>query len=271
MVRAVSVKQYSDPKIAVFRSLRGKDLIKEGIFVADGSRVFRALLESDIEMVSALMTDSWFRRFKGALGKKLRADIPVYILQRAEIEKIVGFKLHEGLMAAAKAPQPSALDKDLECFRKPHLLLALDGLKDAENIGAVIRNAAAFGVSAVITDGNSLDPYLRRIVTVSVGAIFKVPVIRVDSLPGTLKWLKSNFGTRTVVTSPDKRGIGLDKADLKGNVCIVLGSEGYGVSKEVMREADSLVKIPMSAKVDSLNVSCAGAIVLQRASSPFLL
>ena len=266
MAKIDHIRDLSDERISIFRSLKGKDLAGKGIFIAEGEKVVLKLLESECEIVSGLMTEAWFRKLRGTFGKRTAGDVPIFLMSRGRIEEIVGFKLHQGLMIAAKEPRRPTLREASKSWRSPHLILALNALKDSENVGMIVRNAAAFGVDALIVDRQTVHPYLRRPVRVSMGAVMDVPVISVDRLPDALRWLTRNCGTRIIVTSPHAKARGIDTVSFKGNICLVLGSEGRGVSRAVTSAADLVVAIPMSGPVDSLNVASASAILLYQCS-----
>ena len=255
----------NDSRISIYRSLKGKQLDKDGIFIAEGQRVIQALLKTDLQVISALMTEKWLQRLRGQLNRKIKKGTRVYIMGQREIEGLVGFGLHQGVMAAAKAPAKLSLERAWRSWNRPHLLLAINGIKDAENIGLIVRNSVAFGVDAIIVDKNSSDPYLRRAVRVSIGTIFSMPVVYADCLSAALMWLKKKFGTRIIAAAADVKGEILNKTDLSGNICFVFGSEDHGLSKDIIKLADSIVKIPISGKLDSLNVSSASAIFLHQA------
>ena len=267
MAFVTSIKNLDDPRISIYRSLKGKQLDKDGVFIAEGNKVFRALLKSDLKIVSALMTEKWLQVFRRQINKRTKKGMRVYIMDRKEIERVVGFNLHQGLMAATRIPSKLSLKQAWRLWNSPHLLLAIEGIKDAENIGLIVRNSVAFGVDTIIVDKSSCNPYLRRVVRVSIGTIFKLPVLYTDDLPTALKWLKENFGTRIIAASPDTRNEILSKTDLAGNICLVFGSEDYGLSDNVLKLADSIVRIPISPRLDSLNVSSANAIFLHHAIS----
>jgi TrmH family RNA methyltransferase len=158
------------------------------------------------------------------------------------------------------------------------LLVALDGLANAETLGALVRNCVAFGVHALIVGETASSPFLRRAVRNSMGAILQLPVIELAKLgqrhqftakPHTtqmtlaecLRELRAH-GVRCIAAHPhtDKRS--LSRADFSGDCCLVFGSEGDGISPQVLQACDEAVAIPMPPTVDSLNVGAAAAVFL---------
>ena len=141
---------------------------------------------------------------------------------------------------------------------------AVEALSSAENLGAVLRNCAGLGVHALVVGETCTSPYLRRAVRSSMGAIFELPVIETASLLETLKQLRQR-GVRCVAAHPHTQGRTLSQADLRGSCCIVLGSEGNGLSPGVLAACDDAAAIPMPPTVDSLNVGSAAAIFFYEA------
>jgi TrmH family RNA methyltransferase len=146
------------------------------------------------------------------------------------------------------------------------VLVALNAINDPENVGLIVRNAAAFGAQALIVDNATYDPYYRRSVRVSMGTIFKLPVYYEDDLASSLMWIKKNCNTRIIAAIPVRGTKDVAKTDFSGNICLVFGNEDKGVSRSVSRICNTKVRIPISRAVDSLNVASASAVFLYAAS-----
>jgi tRNA G18 (ribose-2'-O)-methylase SpoU len=231
-----------------------------GIFVAEGEKVVRRLLDSGLEVISLLLTPTWLARLQSSGHLQGREELKTFLAEENLLREIVGFNIHQGIMAVARVPAAPALDE----LPSAHLLLALDGLRISENVGVVVRNCAAFGVDAILVGETSCSPYLRRAVRNSMGAVFKMPVIHVPCLAETVAALQHRFHTRIVTADPHGALTIYDVA-LTGNVCIVLGNEDTGVSPEVTSLATDRAAIPMRNQTDSLNVGSASAVFLYEA------
>ena len=144
-------------------------------------------------------------------------------------------------------------------------MAAADGLSNAENLGALVRNCAAFNAQALIVGETCTSPFLRRAVRGSMGAVFHLPIVESASLPQALHDLRER-GIRCIAAHPHSDGRTLAQADLAGDCCIVFGSEGYGISSPVLAACDEAAAIPMPPTVDSLNVGSAAAVFLYEAS-----
>jgi len=157
------------------------------------------------------------------------------------------------------------LDEVLKDAVHSNLLVAVDGLSSAENLGALVRNCAAFNVQALITGETCTSPFLRRAVRSSMGAIFHLPVVETNDLAKVLSNLRSR-AIRCVAAHPHVSGRTLTQAELVSDCCLVFGSEGYGLRPTILGACDEAVAVPMPHTVDSLNVSAAAAVFLYEAS-----
>ena len=270
------------PELEPYRTLRRPlEHIKQGIFVAEGGRVVTRLLDSDFTIISMLLTPEWFERITSLNHQLVDSSIredgsspsaettdrqtpAIYIADHSLVETIVGTNLHQGIMAVALVPRERSLQEIIESIPQPHLLVALDGLVSAENVGVVVRNCAAFGVNAIIAGETSSSPYLRRAVRNSMGAIFHLPVFHSTDLAGSLRMIRDRYSTKIVATDPHDRS-DIRHVDLSGNICIVLGNEGEGISENVLNACNQRIAIPMMSDVDSLNVASASAVFLYEA------
>ncbi len=251
-----------------YRTLRRPmEHLQKGIFVAEGEKVVRRLLETDLSVVSMLLTPEFLEDLSQTTNLKSRVNdnSTIFIGEQKLLETIVGYNLHQGIMAVAKMPQERTLGETIQSLLKPYLLVALDGLVNSENVGVIVRNCAAFGIQAIIVGETSSSPYLRRSVRNSMGTVFQIPVVHEKDLANTLNMLHNKFQTR-IIAADEKGSININNADLSGNVCIVLGNEDTGISAEVLAQCDERVSIPMKNGTDSLNVANASAVFLYEAS-----
>jgi len=259
MVRVQTLEDLNHPLLAPYRTLREQhDHHHQRIFVAEGEKCVRRLLETDFTVSSAVMPAKWVPQFQPLLERRPE-KIELFVAEKPALQKLTGFSMYQGVMAVARIPAPADLPALLARAPRPWFLAATDGLNNSENMGAVARNCAAFGVQALLQGETSSSPYMRRAVRSSMGNIFRLPVVECVSLAATLRYLKDR-GVRTVAAHPhtDRRTIA--QASLAGDCCVVFGSEGVGVSPEVLRVCDEAVAVPMSAGVDSLNVASAVAV-----------
>jgi len=262
----VTIKDPADPRLSAYRSLKGKELEKDGIFVAEGEKVVKSLLESGCRMASCLTASDAIKRYRPVLSAMTKRGVPVYVTDGRSIESIIGFRFHKGIMAVGYCPKKFTVREALRPGKRPLLLVALNGVNDPQNVGLIARNAAAFGADALIVDHATYDPYYRKAIRVSMGTIFRLPVFYEKDLISSLSRLKIDHDTRIIAATPGRGTNDIAKADLSGNICIVFGNEDKGISPGVLSITDARIRIPVSNTVDSLNVASASAVCLYEAS-----
>jgi tRNA G18 (ribose-2'-O)-methylase SpoU len=273
MITVHSVEQLEHPDLVVYRTLRQPtEHFQNGMFVAEGEKVVRRLLRSRLSVLSLLLTPEWLESLRTPLEDHPEL-IRVFVASKQIVESIVGFHLHQGIMAIGKVPEPATLSSVITASPRPLFLVAVDGLANSENLGVLTRNGAAFGVHGIIVGETSSSPYLRRAVRNSMGTIFHLPVIYSTDLAETIRTLRHDHNVRVVAAHPHTNDATLASTDLRTDCCIVLGSEGAGISPRVLEACDSAVAVPMQNGVDSLNVASAAAVFFyevfrQRQASP---
>jgi len=261
------------PELAPYRTLRrAVEHSAQGIFVAEGDKVVRRLLESDFGVVSVLLPENRVAEFEPLLEDRPEKKIPVFaVTKKSVLEELVGFEMFQGVLAIGKIPKATTLKTILADSATPKIFAAVDGLTSAENIGLLVRNCAAFGVQALIVGETSSSPFLRRAVRNSMGAIFQLPVVELNpesspkTLAGALQELRSH-GVRCIAAHPHTEKQILSQANFASDCCIVFGSEGNGLSLNVLAACDEAVAVPMADGVDSLNVGAAAAVFLYEAA-----
>lgn len=254
------------PVLAPYRTMRWQqDHRDQGIFVAEGEKVVRRLLESPLEIVSLLLPGKWLSAYAELLAQRPEKDLPIFTAEKPVLENLVGFSMYQGVLAVAKVPAALSFAPAVQSAAQPRLFVAVEGVTSADNIGGLVRNCVAFGVQAMVVGETCCSPYLRRAVRSSMGTIFKLPVIETCHLVQTLGQARA-FGFRTFAAHPHTDQRVIASADLAGDCLIVFGSEGEGLSRPVLEACDEAVVIPMANGVDSLNVGTAGAVFLYEAA-----
>ena len=256
-----------DPRLADYRGIRDGRLRLEGLFVAEGRHVVSRLIERRRHTVrSVLVTAASKRALQPALDS-LPDAVPVFEAPVSFFETLTGFNLHRGCLALATRPEPTPWQALAEASGP---LVVLEGITDADNVGSVFRNAAAFGASGVLLSPTCCDPLYRKAVRTSMGATLDLPFARVAPWPGILHELAER-GIRIVALTPDRSadplGVFFTKRTSRDRLALLLGTEGSGLSRDAMAAAHHVVRIPTTRTVDSLNVAVAAGIVLSRVFS----
>lgn len=264
-MRVQRIESFDLPELQPYRTLRRQaEHRQQGIFVAEGEKVVRRLLESSFSVLSVLLPEKWARELEPLLQGR-GEDVRVFIAEKALLETLTGFSMYQGLLAVGRVPPLPTLADVVARSPQPRLLAAADGLSNAENLGALVRNCAALNAQALVVGETCSSPFLRRAVRSSMGAVFQLPVVESASLARALRDLRER-GIRCIAAHPHADGHTLSRCNLAGDCCIVFGSEGYGISPAVLAACDEAAAIPMPPTVDSLNVGSAAAVFLYEAN-----
>ena len=194
--------------------------------------------------------------------------IPVVEVEGGSLTAIAGFDGHQGVALVVAPRQWAGLDDILAVAAvrgEPPLVLVLDSLEDPQNVGTLLRSAEASGVHGAIFPTRRQAPLTPAAVKASAGAVEHLRLAPVDDLPGSLADLHAR-GLRIVGADGDAL-LSAREADLRGPIAIVVGSEGRGLGPAVRRRCDLLVRIPMHGRIESLNASVAGSILLYEAAA----
>lgn len=199
-----------------------------------------------------------------ALAKE--RGIVLQFVERSKIESIAGGQRHQGVLAYGAPVAYVELEEILrraEERQEPPFLLLLDELEDPHNLGALLRTADAVGVHGVLIPKRRSVPLTATVAKTSAGAVEYVPVARIGNIAQTLKLLKEK-GLWVVGADMDGEQDYFD-ANLTGPLVIVVGSEGKGMSRLTKENCDFMVRMPMVGKINSLNASVAGSILMYEA------
>jgi tRNA G18 (ribose-2'-O)-methylase SpoU len=252
----VEVGDPHDPRLSVFTRLTDMQLRMvsepaQGIFLAEGEKVIRRALAAGLVMDSALMAAKWWPGLAGSVP----AQVPVYIAPAPMLREITGFRLHRGALATFRRPVPRAAP---DVLRGARTAVLLEDLVDHTNVGAIFRSAAGLGVDAVLVTERCADPWYRRSVKTSMGAVFTMPWATVAGT-GPAVAAAREAGMVTVALDPSANASVRDwhRSD---PVLLLVGTEGPGLSAEAQAATDVRLAIPMARGTDSLNVATAAAI-----------
>jgi len=254
-MNVIEIKNIDCEELAPYRSLTEAQLKnrlhpEEGIFICESIKVIRIALEHGLEPVSFLCED----KFLDTQMAELQPSVPVYASSREVLRQLTGYDLSRGILSAMRRP---CLPSVSEVLRDARRVAVLDTLASSENVGAIFRSAAALGIDAVLLTRTCCDPLVRRACRVSMGTVFQVPWTFIDSY-SELK--QQGFSLVAMALADNSIALGDDELKGRDKLAIILGAEGDGLSEEVLRQADYVVKIPMSRGVDSLNVAAASAV-----------
>lgn len=255
----IEIDSLSHPGTEVFSTLTEAQLRnnidpEKGIFIAESPKVINVALNTGYQPVSLLCERKHIDGDAADIISRC-GDIPVYTGTRDLLAQLTGYTLTRGVLCAMRRSAPLSME---EVCRDARRIVVINGVVDTTNIGAIFRSAAALGIDAVLLTRNSCDPLNRRAVRVSMGSVFLVPWTWMD---GPLTDL-NQLGFRTAAMALTENSVSIDHPLLTAEpkLAIVMGTEGDGLPKETIAEADYVVRIPMSHAVDLLNVAAAAAV-----------
>ncbi|MDQ6616757.1 MAG: RNA methyltransferase [Actinomycetota bacterium] len=263
------IRDSDDQRVDDYRNLTDAELRQReepaaGLFMVEGPAVIRQLLRSQYPVRSMLLTENRLEELRPDLPSE--AGWPIYLAANDVMRAITGFHFHRGALAAAGRRSPADWRA---VVRNQSLIAVAEDVSDHENMGALFRNAAAFGVGAILLTPASVDPLYRRAVRVSMGQVLHVPWARVEPWPEVLGDLKS-AGFRVLALTPDPAAPELRATSQA--TAILVGAEGPGLTERARSQADELARIRMQPGLDSLNVATAAAIAFyefaQKATNP---
>lgn len=228
-----------------------------GLYLAESSKVIERAIRAGHMPRSVLTLDRWLPDMEELLRP---FDGPIYVAAPELLEALTGFSMHRGALASMQRPPlASVADTVANATR----IVVLEDIVDHTNVGAIFRSVAGLGADAVLITPRCADPLYRRSVRVSMGTVLQVPWTRLPDWPEGATVLKDlGFHLAALALAPDAVPLDDFAASAPERVALVLGTEGDGLSRAALREADTIVTIPMMHGVDSLNVASASAVAL---------
>lgn len=247
--------------------LRSRIEPKNAVFIAESIEVIGRALDGGMTPLSLLTAEKYLPSLEvadiPARIANANPDAPVFVAPEDQLEKLTGFQLTRGALAAFRRPAERPV---ADVVRDAHLIAVLEDIRNHTNVGAIFRSAAALGADAVLVSPACYDPLYRRAVRVSMGTVFQVPWTRIGSDPHN--WARDGvpllhelgFTTAAMALSDDS--VSLDDPRLKSceRLALVFGTEGDGLAQSTISQCDYTVRIPMEHGVDSLNVAASSAV-----------
>jgi tRNA G18 (ribose-2'-O)-methylase SpoU len=255
-VLAEPVADPADQRLADFRDLMAADQPdRRSVVIAEGANVVQRLARSRYRIRAVAGVASKLAALEPLLAG---LDCPVYLLDKWTLSDLAGFRVTRGVLASADRPEPVDPERLIATGRR---FVVLEAINDFENLGAIFRNCAAFGVDGVLLDPRCADPLYRRSVRVSMGNVFGVGFASLPDWPDSLAML-GKAGVPLLALTPRPAGQPLRSYQPADRWALMLGAEGPGLTEQALAAADRWLRIPMADGVDSLNVATTGAIAL---------
>jgi tRNA G18 (ribose-2'-O)-methylase SpoU len=254
----LGIQSLDDPRVSAYRHIADPNhLLELKLFVAEGRLVVRRLIElRSWSIESILLTQPAADNLADVLTG---TTAPVYIVEQELMNGIAGFNIHRGCLAVVRRPSTPTLDRI--AAGPLSRVLVLEGVNNPDNVGGLFRSAAAFGVELVVLGPNCGDPLYRKAIRTSMGATLSVPFVRAPQWPGAIADLRTD-GFTVVALTPGLEAAPLELVRPAAKLALVVGAEGDGLTGDALAAATLLARIPMTASVDSLNVTTAASIAM---------
>lgn len=257
MADVIEIHDAADPRIAPYVAIRERDLTGRGErFIVEGRVTLEILMtRSRFAVESLFLAESRLDPLAALIGD-LPDNVPVYTAHQALFDEIAGFPVHRGILACARKGTPL---KPGDCLNGDPVLVAI-GLSNHDNMGALFRNAAAFGAGGILLDAAACDPLYRKSIRVSAGTALWLPFARLTGGHDILQTL-ALAGYETWALTPRLGAPSLWQLPVPDRVALMVGPEGPGLADDLIKAARP-VRIPVREAVDSVNVATAAAIAL---------
>lgn len=281
----IVVQSLDDPALSCFKALRDRDLrVEFGAYIVESPRVVRRFLRAvssgPYEARGVLLTPEHFE----SLAQECNAipeDVPVFVAPIEKMIELSGYRFHAGALAIGERPErPPSLEDLLQHLPAEGALTLIiaEGVSNMDNIGAILRDAAAFGVDGVLFGEGCSDPLLRKAIRVSMGRVFNVPWATCENIERAIQRLASEAGIESIALENLPTATPLGEVAWSERTAIVVGNEGHGLRQTTIDACFSATRIPtpVDLPVDeqaggsdelSLNVSVATAIALYARTS----
>lgn len=302
----VKLESLDDARLDVFArltdvQLRSRLEPEQAILIAESDKVAQRALAAGLMPVSLLMEEKWLQPLAGFLEQveRVAPGTPVFVLPSEELQRLTGFQLTRGLLAAFRRPAPLSVE---EAVQDARLVAVLENITNHTNVGAIFRSAAALGADAVLVSPACYDPFYRRAVRVSMGTVFQVPwaripesteleegeregkaavdidasrvvlardgepsvhrgaTVRVGAAAGVRHLKRLGFTVAAMALEHDSLELSAPLLQQAPRVALVFGTEGVGLEPATIAACDATVCIPMHHGVDSLNVAASSAV-----------
>ena len=255
----ISIDDLADPRLAVYHELHKSNLTRaSGRFIAEGRWLVQRLVASRLSVLSIVCSERHLEQLPAALP----ADVPVYVLERGLLSRLVGFNFHRGMLACGGRPANVALQTWFSNRQPTSLLAVCPQVVDPTNLGGIIRNCCAFGAAGLLLGPGCADPFCRRVVRVSMGSAFQLPIRQSRELVADLQILREQGHYELVAAVLDPTADPLPSAPGGGRLALLFGSEGHGLERRWTDACDRLVTLPMKQNTDSLNLATATGVFL---------
>lgn len=249
--------------VKISKLLNKKERKEAELFTLDGVKLFieaysfgakikYIILNDNVELDNEILKKISVARDNGA---------SIICVNEAVFSKLTDENSPQGIITVCQFLSNHYFNESLISVNEDEKIMAFESVRDPGNIGAIIRNAAAFGINRLIFTTDCADIYSQKVLRATMGAIFKVKINFVANLSNAIADLKKK-GRRVIATTLGENSLKLRSDRITSQDVFVIGNEGHGVSEAVIEQVDETLFIPMCENTESLNASVATAILM---------
>ena len=261
----ILIESLDDPRVEAYRNLKMKNLQRGGeFFIAEGTKVVERMLQSNFQAASVFISQKRLEEWTA----KVPPCVPLYVASQEVMNGLVGFDFHVGVVGCGVRQSRIPLEQVLPTDKKRLTVVACPNCDNPENLGAIIRIGAAFGIDALLLGKSCCDPFSRRVIRVSMGAAFTLPIVESADLFSDLQRLKTEWQFELSAAVLDDDAIRLHQATRTSRFGILLGNEDTGLDESWINLCNQKLTIPMCLGTDSLNVAVTAGIILHHFTRP---
>lgn len=254
-----SIDSIDDPRLEPYRNLKKTNLTRwEDHFIAEGIRLVERLLQSDFAVTSLLVS----RQHRQRLPATVPEHVDIYVALPDLLNLIVGYRFHAGMLGCGRRKPPRPVDDWAPPRNQPALIVGCPHTADPDNLGSIIRVAAAFGADGLLVGSSSADPFSRRTLRISMGNAFFLPIQETTTFESDLVQLQTAHDFSVIASVLDPAAQPLAQAARPRRMILLLGNESEGLPESLIQHANLAIRIPMAERIDSLNVGVASGIML---------
>lgn len=260
----IAIESLDDPRVQMYRHLKSSNLLRDGrLFIAEGTKLVERLLDSGYKTDSVLIA----QRREAEWGPRVPPDVPLYVVPQEVGEQLTGFNFHVGVLACGVRQPHRTIDEVVSRTADRLTIVICPNCDNPENLGAIIRIGSAFGIDALLLGRSCCDPFSRRVLRVSMGTAFRLPIVESSDLQRDVVRLRDEWNVEMLATVLDHSATPLSTARRSKQIGLLFGNEADGLDEDWQSLCDRRLTIPMHLGTDSLNVAVAAGIVLHHFTS----
>lgn len=249
--------------VKIAKLMNKKERKEEKLFTLDGVKLFLEAYKFGAKIKYVVLNDN--ASFNSEIVDKINdlktKNTAILCVNEAVFSKLTEENAPQGIITVCEFLDNHSFSTKIDNVSSKEKIIVLESLRDPGNVGAVLRNAAAFGIDRIVLSSDCADIYSQKVLRSAMGAIFKVKIDIVANLVDAIGDLKA-MGRRVIATTLRDNSIRLSKGTVFASDVFVIGNEGHGVSEEVIYASDETMFIPMCENTESLNASVAAAILM---------